>query len=90
MLALSELVRERLVELVIFAASATEMLTVRMSPMRLARGSWKKLRAPGCHSEFAPRGSAGGCGIGTETGCFCAGLVMGASLGLLPNSDSRW
>jgi len=27
-----------------------------MSPTRLARGSWKKLRAPGCHSELAPRG----------------------------------
>src|SRR5664279_3477323 len=41
-LALSALVRERVVVLLIFAASATEMLTVMISPGRLARGSWKK------------------------------------------------
>src|ERR1700742_108402 len=64
-LASSELVRERLVVFCSFAASAIETFTVMMSPTRLARGSWKKLRAPGCQSELAPRGSVGAAGIGT-------------------------
>src|ERR1043166_2634341 len=52
MLASSELGREREVVFDSLAASATETLTVIPSPTRLARGSWKKLRAPGCHSEL--------------------------------------
>ena len=79
-LALSEFVRERLVVLESLAASATETLTVMMSPTRLARGSWKKLRAPGCHSELAPRGSVGAAGIG-RTGSCGVGLLIGANFG---------
>src|SRR5436309_2690881 len=52
-LALSEFVRLRDVVSESFAASAIEMSMVMMSPTWLARGSWKKLRDPGVHNEFA-------------------------------------
>src|ERR1019366_8644285 len=62
-LALSELVREREVVFDSLAASATVTLTVSTSPTWVARGSWKKLWAPGCHSELPVWVMAGGCGM---------------------------
>ena len=53
-LALSELVRLREVVFCSLAVSATETFTVITSPTCMARGSWKKLCAPGCHSELLP------------------------------------
>src|SRR3954470_5904615 len=50
--ALSVLVRLRAVEVCILAASVTETFTVITSPICMARGSWKKLWAPACHSEL--------------------------------------
>src|SRR6187401_3248287 len=52
MLAFSELVRLRDVVFCILAVSVTETFTVITSPTCMARGSWKKLIAPGCHSEL--------------------------------------
>ena len=51
-LASSELVRLREVVFCSLAVSATETFTVITSPTCMARGSWKKLCAPGCHSEL--------------------------------------
>src|ERR1700744_2049931 len=60
----SELVRERVVVFDSLATSATVTFTVMMSPGRLARGSWKKLREPTTQSEFVVC-CGGGAGSGT-------------------------
>src|SRR5476651_2532165 len=52
-LASSDLVRLREVVFCSLAVSATETFTVITSPTCMARGSWKKLWAPGCHSELS-------------------------------------
>src|ERR1700761_4507766 len=62
-LASSELVREREVVFDNLAALATETVTVITSPTRLARGSGKKLCAPGCQRELLAWLIGGGCGM---------------------------
>src|SRR3569832_1931059 len=91
-LALSELVRDRVVVLFSLALSATVMFTVMMSPGRLARGSWKKLREPEPHSELAARVGIGGGGSGTIGATIFtgeAGSAIVASAGGTPISSMR-
>lgn len=64
-------VRELLVALVVLALSSMSMLTVRMSPTRLARWSLKKARAPVRHSELAL--AACGAGSRAEMNCCVCG-----------------
>src|SRR6478752_2082338 len=76
-LAFSELVRLREVVFCILAVSATDTFTVITSPTCMARGSWKKLCEPACHSELsawvigAGRGMAATIWVpaGLPTGC---------------------
>src|ERR1700751_766788 len=87
-LASSELARVRLVEFDNFAASATDTFTVITSPTWVARGSWKKLCAPGCHSELLALLTGGGWGM-AATIWVSAGLPTGASLGAWPIFSMR-
>src|SRR5580704_12052921 len=82
-LASSELVRLRDVVLDNCAWSATVMVTVMTSPTWVARGSWKKPLAPGCHSELLAWLIGGGVGI-SETILVPAGLPTGSILGASP------
>src|ERR1700744_4024936 len=87
-LASSELVRLVGVVLDILGASATETFTVMTSPTWVARGSWKKLLAPGCHSELPAWVMGGGVGM-AATIWVSAGLPTGASFGARPIFSMR-
>ncbi len=79
-LASSELVRVRVVELSSLAVSATVTFTVITSPICMARGSWKKLWAFGCHSELSI--CVMGCGLGiSDTILLPAGIAHRIQLG---------
>ena len=86
----SELVRLRWVELLTCAESAISILTVRMSPMLVARWSPKKDRAPVRHSELGAETSPVGAGCGIDTRfapATIAGFEIGVSWGEAMASD---
>ena len=74
----------RFVSLETRALSAMATLTVRISPTRRARWSWKKLRAPARHSEFGEGWviSSGGLSIFWSVGTRAEGKFIAACWGL--------
>jgi len=58
------------------------------SPTWLARGSWKKLLAPACHSELLAWLIGGVCGM-RATISWLAGLPTGDSFGGVPMASMR-